>query len=297
MKTLLEKTNCPGSRRRPGCRFSMALAMTLVTVPSTHPSGPGATIRAQKHERLMLSQPVSSHFPGETPSAGRFLVASERLRDPNFAKTVVLLLSDDWRGSMGVVINRPSAVRLSTVLPDLDPAGKRTDLLFIGGPVSRTEMLLLIRSPELREKTIHVVEDIYMSSSAEVLGRLMYDDKSRFRVYAGYAGWGPGQLDAEMERGDWRIRAADGKAVFDTDPKRIWSMLIRAGADDWVRKGAGPGGQRGADQRWSKNTLQEMEWTGHRYHSAIQLNPLAETTGPLSSETAAYWWKEDGGPG
>ena len=230
----------------------------------------------------MPPQLVPSRLPREAPAAGKFLVASEHLRDPNFAKTVVLLLSDDWHGSMGVVINRPSAVRLSSVLPDLDPDRKRTDLLFIGGPVSRTEMLLLIRSSELREKTIHVVEDIYMSSNPEVLDRLIHDSKSHFRVYAGYAGWGPGQLDAEMERGDWKVRAADSKTVFDADSEKIWSKLIRGGPEDWVGNGVGPGEPQGADQRWSRSTLQKVEWTGGWYYSAIQPNPLAETTCPLS---------------
>ncbi len=244
MKTLLDRITSLGCSHRRWRRFSAALGMTLATALLTHPPSParpGFTIWTQKDERLVPPRLVSSRLPGETPGAGKFLVASEHIRDPNFAKTVVLLLSDDWHGSMGVVINRPSPVKLSAVLPNLDPSRKRKGLLFIGGPVSRTELLLLIRSSKLREKTIHVVEDIYMSRSPEALERLMDDSKNPFRAYAGYAGWRPGQLDAEVEQGDWKILRADSKTVFDAASEKIWPDLIRGEPTNLVRKSGGTG--------------------------------------------------------
>ena len=214
---------------------------TALLIPRPSLTRPGFTTWAKEDERVGLRWLVSSHHSRETPAAGKFLVAGEHLRDPNFAKTVVLLLADDWHGSMGVIINRPSPVRLSAVVPDLDPSRKRTDLLFIGGPVSRMELLLLIRSTKLREKTMHVVDDIYMSRNPEVLERLMDDTRNHFRAYAGYAGWGPGQLEAEVERGDWKILRADSKTVFDTPSENVWPGLIRGGPTNLVRQSGGAG--------------------------------------------------------
>ncbi len=159
-------------------------------------------------------------------AAGRFLVAKREMIDPNFAKTVVLLLDYGMHGSLGLVINRPSEMKISALLPELDELKQRKDTVWVGGPVPGNNMFMLVRSTEEPDESRLVFEDVYVSRSEELLGRLAKKRKSTFRVYAGYAGWAPGQLDHEVARGDWHIVQADGDVVFAENPGDIWPILI-----------------------------------------------------------------------
>lgn len=177
-----------------------------------------------------VSLPSTGGHPSmETLAKGKFLVASRNLRDPNFSETVILLIDYDWNGAMGLVINRPSRLRLSEVLPEIKGLKQRTDTVYFGGPVGRSQMLLLVRSGSQLEESHPVSEDIYISSSRMVLQRMIdhADAKESFRVYAGYAGWAPGQLNQEVSKGSWHIFEADAKIVFDMEPSEIWPELIR----------------------------------------------------------------------
>jgi putative transcriptional regulator len=156
------------------------------------------------------------------------LVAARDLIDPNFAETVVLLLAYDSKGAMGLIINRETGVRLSELLPELRAAGQRDTPVFAGGPVSIDSLLLLVRSAESIDSAEHVFEDVYTSASRELLGELTTRPGSRrYRAYAGYAGWGPGQLEREVETGSWRILPASTADVFDSSPAEVWQRLIR----------------------------------------------------------------------
>jgi putative transcriptional regulator len=167
---------------------------------------------------------------------GRFLVASRSLSDANFAETVILLLDYHSRGAMGLIINRPSEVRLAKVWPDMAGLQQRADTVYIGGPVESSRMVLLIRSSSALEDAQQVMDGILVSSSRKLFERLVdqADTVERFRVYAGYAGWAPGQLEREVERGDWHVLPADAETVFDKAPADIWPELIRKGAIRWL---------------------------------------------------------------
>jgi putative transcriptional regulator len=168
---------------------------------------------------------------------GRFLVASRSLSDANFAQTVILLVDYHSRGAMGLIINQPTAVRLAKVLPDMAGLQQRPDTVFLGGPVERNRMMLLIHSSRTLTDAQQVLADIYVSSSRTLFERLV--DKAevgeRFRVYAGYAGWAPGQLEREVSRGDWHVLPADAETLFDKAPADIWPELIRKGSIRWLR--------------------------------------------------------------
>lgn len=174
--------------------------------------------------------------PGEVPGKGMFLVASQQLRDPNFSESVVLLIEYGRQGAMGVIINRPTNVRLSTVLPDVPGLQQRADTLHIGGPVAIGQLLFLIRSDNQPEDSRHIFQDVYVSASLAVLQETIDEGKGRFRVYAGRAGWAPGQLDGELSRGDWHILSADGETIFDKAPSEIWPELIRLISGQWVKR-------------------------------------------------------------
>ena len=168
---------------------------------------------------------------------GTFLVADRRLMDPNFRETVVLLIRYGPDGAMGVVINRPIQLKLSTVFPDIKELDQRKDTLYLGGPVEPARILLLLRSTNPPEASIPVFDDVYISSSPKVLQSLVKKplDEERFQIYAGYAGWAPDQLESECARGDWHVLKADTETLFDKKSSEIWPELIQRASVKWVR--------------------------------------------------------------
>lgn len=171
---------------------------------------------------------------------GRFLVADHGLRDPNFSRTVVLLIDYDPEGAFGVVINRPSEVRVTTVMPDIEELSKRPDVVYLGGPVALGQMMLLVRSRRAPQDAHHIFNDVYLSSSDAVLRQAVAEKNGSFRVFAGHAGWAPGQLDGEVGRGDWHVVRADAATVFDREPGEIWPELIRQSTAPLVRLPSAP---------------------------------------------------------
>jgi putative transcriptional regulator len=138
---------------------------------------------------------------------------------------------------MGLVINRPTEVKLSELLPDIEALGERSDTVFIGGPVARGRMSLLVRAARKPEGCRRVFEDVYVGSSRRVLQRIVRegDAGTQVKVFAGYAGWAPGQLDREVARGDWYIWPADAKSIFEKKPSEVWPELITRSAVEWTR--------------------------------------------------------------
>ncbi len=197
------------------------------SLPSELPSSEGPVI-------LQISDQAR---PPMELSKGKFLVASKQLRDPQFFETVVLLIDYGSQGAMGLVINRPTTVKLSKVLPEIEGLQKRSDTIYLGGPVAKNQLMLLIRTNSPLEGSRLVFKDIYLSSSQTIIEKMIDnpDTPERFRVYAGYAGWAPGQLDQEVSRGGWHILQADEESVFDKTPLEIWPELIRRSSALWVR--------------------------------------------------------------
>lgn len=222
---------------------SLALAITL-TLLAILPGMPLLRVAFSGQHAALLplrfpnTIPPPSRFRSEVGLAkGRFLVASRQLRDPHFLETVIFLIDYDWHRAMGLVINRPSTVRLSTLLPGIEGVQERSDTVYIGGPVARNQMRLLIWSGSHPDQSNRVFEDVYVSSNRTLLQRMIKhaDQGERFRVYAGYAGWSSRQLDREVSRGDWHILRADAETVFSKEPSEIWPELIRRTSLQWVR--------------------------------------------------------------
>ena len=178
--------------------------------------------------------PILGRTDSSELGAGKFLIASRRLGDPNFSRSVILLLEYGRRGAMGVIINRPTHVSLSTLLPDLDELRGVSQSAFVGGPVGRTGMLLLVRSEEPPEPSLRVFADVFASGSAQVLRQWVIRGPDVARAYVGHAGWGPGQLDGEVGRGDWYVSPADASKIFSDEPARVWKDLIDAAHGQWA---------------------------------------------------------------
>ena len=175
------------------------------------------------------SQPPEMEAPRAKPSKGKFLVASRYMNDTHFEKTVILLIDYDLTGASGLIINRPTNMKLDSAFPHIERLKDMPAPLYYGGPVAITEMRVLMRADEEHNERIHVFDDIYVSSSRAVLESMLDRDEggARFRVYAGYSGWGAGQLDREILRNSWYIMDADGSMIFDRTNREIWPELIR----------------------------------------------------------------------
>ena len=199
------------------------------------------------------------HASDPQVSAGMFLVANRSLRDPNFAETVVLLTDHSDKGAMGLIINRPTDVRLAEVLPKTEGLEERPDTIYIGGPVARRGMMLLIRTDEAPENARRVLDGLYLSASRTVLETMISEaDSDSFRVYSGHSGWGPGQLEDEMEQGAWHIFPADTRTVFDPSLSELWQRLIdrtqmRFARADYRNRRGPRQTQHPVDRRLSRN--------------------------------------------
>ena len=214
------------------------LLLALVHLANSSPGAPTTFKNTFGHRMEAL---VSLQDPGGFGSErdlapGMFLVASRKLDDPNFRETVVLLIRYGPGGAAGLVINRPLNVMLSTALPDFKDSEHRNAALYLGGPVETNKMLLLVKSAKAPQESIPVFSDVYLSSSREELQRLNKstnaDDK--FKIFVGYAGWAPRQLEAEQDRGDWHVLKADAETVFDKKFSEIWQELIHRITAKWV---------------------------------------------------------------
>jgi putative transcriptional regulator len=172
------------------------------------------------------------------PAAGRLLVATPSLVDPNFANAVVLLLDHDDDGSLGVILNRPSAITVASVLADWGASVDPPEVLFEGGPVSTDAALAVALVPDAGPDPIgfRCIFDrtgiIDLDTPPEVLAPAI----TRMRVFAGYSGWGSGQLQAEVDKGSWYVLESTAHDIFDPDPGALWSQVLRRqpGSLAWV---------------------------------------------------------------
>jgi putative transcriptional regulator len=142
---------------------------------------------------------------------GQLLVASPAMSDPNFARTVVA--------------NRPSDTEVVEAVPELEGVVDTDEVVFVGGPVQPASIVVLAEFEDPAEAAFLVVEGIGLVSDRTGLDRLG-SATARRRVYAGYTGWGPGQLEAELEREDWIIETAQPQDVFDEEPLDLWGRVL-----------------------------------------------------------------------
>jgi putative transcriptional regulator len=179
---------------------------------------------------LLLATPALSQTKSTNDlGAAKLLVASRDLLDPNFVKTVILLVHDDGDKVLGLILNRRTDVQLSAALPALKAAKGRADRMYSGGPVDATTVFAMIESPAKVEGAPRVFDDVYLILTRALLEQNISArrDPGVFHIYLGYAGWTSDQLKGEVELGAWFVFPADAATVFDTDPDTLWSRMIR----------------------------------------------------------------------
>jgi putative transcriptional regulator len=155
------------------------------------------------------------------------LVAAPSLSDPNFERTVVLVLEHTDHGALGVVLNRSSSLPVSEILPDWCRLASAPSQVFHGGPVAPDSALALVRTqrPDVIgvRQLPHDVGVIDLDTPAE----LVTEAVTELRVFAGYAGWGEGQLDAEIDEGAWFVVDTLPEDIFTADPSDLWRRVLR----------------------------------------------------------------------
>jgi putative transcriptional regulator len=171
---------------------------------------------------------------GSDPKAGRLLVATPVLGDPNFRRAVVLIVEHEvTEGTLGVVLNRPTKIPVGQVLEQWTELATDPSVLFRGGPVAQNSALALAMVPGKEEPLGWRALD--GAPALARLGLLDLDAPPRLlapaitslRVYAGYAGWSPGQLEGEIDEGAWFVLPAEPGDVFAAEPEQLWRMVLR----------------------------------------------------------------------
>jgi putative transcriptional regulator len=157
------------------------------------------------------------------------LVASPLLLDPNFLHTVVLLVEHDDQGAMGVILNRPLPLTLSMICEEsqLHFGGDEEATAFRGGPVDPQRGIVLVRGGLPSEEDIVLDFTDFVSFRKDLLESVLLDPGTPFRLFLGYSGWGPGQLDAEMEQGAWVRASLRPEWLLTDDPKGLWQKAVQ----------------------------------------------------------------------
>jgi putative transcriptional regulator len=165
---------------------------------------------------------------------GRLLVATPLLDDPNFRRSVVLVLEhDEDGGTLGVVINRPSEITVTQVLPSWDPLVTGPSVLFEGGPVQTDSALALaaVLSGEeplgWRRLQGRSVTSRLGTVDLDAPPEILAGEITQMRIFAGYAGWTAGQLEGELEEGAWYVVDSEPGDTFDSDPATLWRTVLR----------------------------------------------------------------------
>ena len=182
---------------------------------------------------LVLSQ-MSPSAAGDTqpapqPPAAKhltaiFLVARSELPDPNFGESVVLVMNDLGPSPVGIIINRPTRLPVSDLFPQLKSLARVHDKLYFGGPVEIDSVWFLFRAAKPPKDAVPALDGVYLSASRDLLLKLLARDKPMdgLRIYLGHSGWAPGQLEAEIAHGDWKLEHADSQGLFDRKHEHPW---------------------------------------------------------------------------
>ena len=174
-----------------------------------------------------LLLPAQSRRPDDL-AVGKLLVTPRDAADPHFAEAVILLVHYDADSAVGLILNRRTTVSLGRVLQNLKGAAQRSDMAYIGGPVETDMAMALVRSRGKPDAGVPVLKDTYLIPSQKALEGVLAAGAAAadLRVYAGYCGWAPGQLENEVRLGAWHLMAGSGGTVFDPNPDTVWSRLI-----------------------------------------------------------------------
>jgi putative transcriptional regulator len=155
------------------------------------------------------------------PLTAILLIARSDLPDPNFADSVLLVMNNLGPAPIGIIVNQPTGVAVSKLFPDLKRLSQLRDKVYYGGPVDFGSIWFLFRAATPPQHAIQAFDGVCLSANRELLLDLLGRDKPMegLRIFVGHAGWAPGQLEDEINRGDWTLERADSSAIFNAKPK------------------------------------------------------------------------------
>jgi len=156
---------------------------------------------------------------------GQLLVAGPALLDPNFWRTVVLIVEHTEEGALGLVLNRPSETSVGEAVPQLGELLDPMEQLFIGGPVQPSAVIVLAEFEDPTDAALLAFDDVGVLGTGPASEELSAGVRAG-RAFLGHAGWGPGQLDGELERGDWIVEPARLQDAFAEEAKGLWSRVL-----------------------------------------------------------------------
>jgi putative transcriptional regulator len=164
----------------------------------------------------------------EDLAQGSILIMQRDAPDPLFARSVIVLAHYDSTGALGLMIHYRSDLTIRRALAGIEGAEKRTDTLFVGGPVEMEGVTALLRSSSPPANASRVAGKLYLVTSKQGIAAAFSEGRSAadLRIFLGYAGWGPGQLAREVRLGGWYIFGYDENLVFDEHPETLWKRLI-----------------------------------------------------------------------
>jgi len=155
----------------------------------------------------------------DLPPNGLLLIAKPGLEDANFGRSVVLVTQAPDYSTVGVILNRPTSVRY------------QGQPIWAGGPVMRQVVVAVFRSEETpKDAAFHVLKNVYLSMHPQIVDGLIANEKARYRLYGGFSGWAPRQLESEFGRDGWYVLPADEATVFREDMGGLWEELVARAA-------------------------------------------------------------------
>jgi putative transcriptional regulator len=158
---------------------------------------------------------------------GKLLIASPALVDPNFHRTVILIAEHTGEGAMGLVLNRPAETLVADVVPDLSDLAEDDAPVFFGGPVASDSVIVLAEFDDPTVAGVLLESDLgFVGNESGELGDVAGSVR-RARVYAGHSGWGPGQLEGELEEEAWIIEPPRREEIFSEDAQGLWASVLR----------------------------------------------------------------------
>jgi len=175
----------------------------------------------------VLGMAASACAQQNLPANGLFLIAKPGLIDPNFAKTVVLVTQTEDASTVGVIINRPTALRLSQFLSREFATQNYREPIYSGGPVMRQAIVAVYRTEKVPgAAAFHILKNIYLTMHSDNIKLLLGAPAAQYRLYAGFSGWAPRQLESEFTRDGWFVLPADEAMVFRESAEGLWEELV-----------------------------------------------------------------------
>ena len=225
----IDKAESDASKPNRWLRAPVLTVAELSWYGSQPANRPSRWLRAARTPGELLPPPILpiQFKDPQDLGAGKLLVASRGLGDPNFAHTVILLVHYDEKGVVGLVLNRRTNVPLSRVL-DLEAAKDRSDPVYLGGPVGASAAFALFQASAKMEKAENIFGGMYLIADKALFEQTISarPDPSVFHVYLGYAGWTQEQLRTEVQLGAWFVFPPDVATVFNSEPDSLWLQMI-----------------------------------------------------------------------